>query len=216
MNVPNIEDSNNFRDLDTAWALEQLRRASTPTEAINLIQSLSSKKITAPDSHNIINALIEILSHHHPAVPSAAVEALVTLVPDSVEPLITAFHASKDHALQAYIVQALAKIGDDRALDLLLEVIGVAVANHCQGNVRRVAARGLAPIASNSNNPKIIQGIVEKLVWALEKTEDWALRYAAAVSLEEIATFDAISALKKAAIEEEDSVVKVRIKTALE
>ncbi len=216
MNLPNIKDNDNFKDLDTAWAIEQLRRASTPTDAVKLIQTISSKNLTAADRNDIITVLIENLSHHHPTVPAAAVEALTKLAPESVEPLIAAFHASKDHGLQAYIVQTLAKIGDGRALDLLLEVIGVAVANHCQGNVRRVAARGLAPIATNSNNPEVIQRILEKLTWALEKTEDWALRYAAAVSLQEIATIDAIAALQKAAIEERDSVVQVRIKTALE
>lgn len=203
-------------DLDTAWLIQQLRRASTPVDAVQLIEALAAKKTTAGDGEEIIAVLIEMLSHHHPSVPAAAVEGLVQLALDSVEPLIAAYHASVDHGLQAYIVQALAKIGDAKALDLLLEVVGVEVANHCQGNVRRVAARGLGRIGSTANDPEVVKGAIAKLTWTLQKTEDWALRYAAVVSLQEIATLDANAALEIAATKESDSVVRVRIKTALD
>ncbi len=203
-------------DLDTAWLIQQLRRASTPVDAVQLIEALTTKKTTAGDGEEIIAVLIEMLSHHHPSVPAAAVEGLVQLALDSVEPLIAAYHASVDHGLQAYIVQALAKIGDGRSLDLLLEVVGVEVANHCQGNVRRVAARGLGRIGSTANDPEVVKGAIAKLTWTLQKTEDWALRYAAVVSLQEIATLDANAALEIAATKESDSVVRVRIKTALD
>lgn len=104
--------------------------------------------------------------------------------------------------MQAYIIQALAQIGDRRAFDLLAEVVGVAVANHCQGNVRRVAARGLGRIGSISSDSQIIHRAVEKLTWALLTPEDWALRYAAGVSLQEIATPKAILALQQALSQE--------------
>ena len=42
---------------------------------------------------------------------------------------------------KAHIIQALAQIGDPEAIELLAEVIGTSVANHCQGNVRRIARR---------------------------------------------------------------------------
>ncbi|MEO8893408.1 MAG: HEAT repeat domain-containing protein, partial [Coleofasciculaceae cyanobacterium] len=129
--------------------------------------------------------------------------------------LIAAFHACKDHGIQAYIVQALAQIGDARGLDLLIEVVGIEVANHCQGNVRRVAARGLGKIGT-INHSQTRQKAIAKLTWALLKPQDWALRYAAVVSLEEIATEATIATLQQALNQEIDQVVQLRIKTALD
>ena len=145
---------------------------------------------------------------------AAAVAGLVQLAPDSLEPLIIAFQSCKDHGVQAYIVQALAQVGDAHGLDILIEVVGTEVANHCQGNVRRVAARGLGKIAK-LNYSEIRQKAIAKLTWALLKPQDWALRYAAVVSLEEIATEATISILQEALSQEIDQVVNLRIQTAL-
>lgn len=51
----------------------------------------------------------------------------------SVEPLISAFQASADQGLQAYIIQALAQIGDRRAFDLLAEVVYVGSSQSLSG-----------------------------------------------------------------------------------
>lgn len=201
----------NALDLDTVCSIDQLHRAATPTDLIKAIQALVARGTRAA-----IEPLIHTLSHHNPSVSAAAIEGLVQLAPDTVEPLIAAFRASPDHGVQACIVQALARIGDSKALEVLLEVVGVDVANHCQGNVRRVAARGLGKIGSTSNEPQIIWLAVEKLTWALLNTEDWALGYAAVVSLQEIATPEARAALQQALTQERDKVVQARIKTAIE
>lgn len=189
--------------------IEQLH-CSTPTETVAAIQAMVAIGTAA------IAPLIAALSHPHPSVPTAAALGLVQLAPLSVKPLISTFQASVDQGLQAYIIQALAQIGDRRAFDLLAEVVGVAVANHCQGNVRRVAARGLGRIGSISSDLQIIHRVVEKLTWALLTPEDWALRYAAGVSLQEIATPEAMLALQQALSKEPDKVVQARIRTALE
>lgn len=204
----NTQNSQNIEQL-----IAQLDTAATPQDAIAAITAMaaSGTKETA-----VINALIQALSHHHPAVGAASVAALVQLAPATIKPLIAAYSASSDQGLQAYIIQALAQIGDPEALDLLAEVIGTAVANHCQGNVRRIAARGLGRIASNSRDTEIIGRAEEKLIWALLTPEDWGLRYAAAVSLQEIATPEASIALKQANVQEIDKVVRSRITTALE
>jgi bilin biosynthesis PecF protein len=160
--------------------------------------------------------LIKALSHHLPRVRSAAVTALVQLAPFSIKPLITAFYSSLDQGVQAYIIQALALIGNVQAFDLLAEVMGTEVANHCQGNVRRIAARGLGRISSNTRNAEITHQVTEKLIWALVTPEDWGLRYAAAVSLQEIATSEAIAALQLAFSQELDCVVRARIAIALQ
>jgi bilin biosynthesis PecF protein len=210
MDTFKINDNNTYHDSDTVRLIEQLQQSSTPIDAIATIRELVNRGTKAA-----IPALINVLSHHHPSVPAVAVEALVQLAPDSVEPLITAFRASRDHGVQAYIIQALATIGDARAIDLLIEVVGVDVANHCQGNVRRVAARGLGKIGSTANDSQITQKAVEKLTWALFNAEDWALRYASVISLQEIATAEAIAALQQALSQEPDKVVQARLNTAL-
>ncbi len=111
----------------------QLNHAATPTDAIASISAIAA---TGIKEQSVIKALISALSHHHPSVSAAAVEVLVQLAPTSVKPLIAAIEASSDQGLQAHIIQALAQIGDPEAIELLAEVIGTSVANHCQGNVR--------------------------------------------------------------------------------
>lgn len=200
-----------INEQDIVGLIDRLHQAAIPNEAVAAVKAL-----VASGSKAAITPLIAALSHHHPSVPAAAVEGLVQLAPDTVEPLIAAFHASYDHGVQAYIVQVLAQIADERTLDLLVDVVGVEVANHCQGNVRRVAARGLGKIASTSSNYQVIRVAIEKLTWALLNAEDWALRYAAAISLQEIATPEACTALQQALTREPDKVVQARLNTALE
>ncbi|MBD2454242.1 HEAT repeat domain-containing protein [Nostoc sp. FACHB-87] len=193
--------------------ISQINQAATPEEVITAIRAIAVSDTPEIDS---INAVITALSHHHPRVKNAAVEALVKLGNVTVKPLITAYETSRDQGLQAYIIQVLAQIGSDEAMDLLAEVLGTTVANHCQGNVRRIAARGLGKIASNSQDAGVIGCVQEKLIWALVSPEDWGLRYAAAVSLQELATPTAKAALQTAIAQETDSVVRSRVALALE
>jgi len=198
----------NFQDIELL--VSQLNCAATPQDA------------STAQRESAIDDLIAALSHRHAEIRAAAVKALVELASNSVEPLIAAFHASTDQGLQASIIQALAQIGDARATDVLVEVLGTSVANHCQGNVRRIAARGLGHIGSNYSNPEISDSasaakgdsIIKKLTWALLSCEDWGLRYAAAVSLEEIDTPLSTAALQTAS-QEPDKVVLARIVRAL-
>ncbi|WP_026736664.1 HEAT repeat domain-containing protein [Fischerella sp. PCC 9605] len=204
---------NKLKFTDSEQLVSQLNRSSSPTDAISAIAAISASEITETAA---ISALIQALSYHHATVATAAVEALVKLAPATVEALITAYRSSTDQGLQAYIIQALAQIGDDRAFDVLAEVVGTAVANHCQGNVRRIAARGLGKIGSTTDDPEAIRHAVEKLTWALLTPEDWGLRYAAAVSLQEIATPEAKAALQVGLNQEADKVVRSRISTSVE
>jgi bilin biosynthesis PecF protein len=198
----------------------QINNTSTPESALAKltegIAAITALGASGTQETIAIKALIQSLSHHHAAVPAAAVEMLVKLAPATVKPLIAAFGASVDQGLQAYIIQALAQIGDPEALDLLAEVVGTAVANHCQGNVRRIAARGLGNIARTSRDAEIIRCVEQKLTWALLTPEDWGLRYAAVVSLQELATVGACVALQQAIAQETDQVVHSRITAALE
>jgi len=190
--------------------IEQLRASSTPAEAIAAIGAIAAYR--TPDA---IPPLIEALSYHHPGVRAVATSQLVELASLSLEALISTYYTATDQGVQAHIIQALAQIGDCKAIAVLEEVVGVSVANHCQGNVRRIAARGLGKIGSTAIDTQIIRRAVDKLSWALLSAEDWALRYAAAISLSEIATPEAIAVLQQALTQESDRVVQIRIRMVL-
>ena len=132
-----------------------------------------------------------------------------------VESLIAYYHTCIDQNEQARIISILAELGDDLAIDLLVDVVGVEVANHCQGNVRRVAARGLEKMVISTTDSEKRQKAIDKLSWALLNAEDWALRYAAAVSLGAIATVEINTILYQAMTQESDRVVKERIQMIL-
>jgi bilin biosynthesis PecF protein len=132
-----------------------------------------------------------------------------------VESLIADYHTCIDQNEQARIISILADIGDELALDLLVDVVGVDVANHCQGNVRRVAARGLEKMLISTNDSQKRQRGIDKLSWALLNAEDWALRYAAAISLGAVATVEINTLLYQAMMQESDQVVKERIRMIL-
>ena len=220
----------NTQHQDIERLISQLNEASFATDAISAMTAIEKSGTTEA----AIAALIQALSHHHPSVRTTAIEVLVKLAPATVEPLIIAYRNSTDQGLQAHIIQALAQIGDSRATDLLAEVVGTTVANHCQGNIRRIAARGLGRICAlnqdsfpidtkgktfslcASNTTTQYDFAVEKLTWALLTPEDWGLRYAAAVSLQEVATSVAYDALQQASKLESDKVVLSRIANALE
>ncbi len=103
-----------------------------------------------------IKSLLKQLSDQRPDVAKNAVSALVPLAPDSVDSLLQTYQKSQDQNVQAHIIQALARIGDTRSRDLLIEIVGVEVANHCQGNIRRVAARGLGVMGSKTTDTSIL------------------------------------------------------------
>ncbi len=195
--------------------ISQLNCALSPTDALCAIAAISASETTEVA---VISALVQLLSrhHHHSSVATAAVEVLVKLAPASVEPLLAAYRCCGDQGFQAWIIQALAMIGDAKAFDLLAEVVGTEVANHCQGNVRRIAARGLGKIGSTVKDREVTDRAVEKLHWALVTPQDWGLRYAAVVSLQEIATPQAYAVLSAGVACESDRVVRSRMKKALE
>jgi bilin biosynthesis PecF protein len=186
--------------------IKQLQDATTPPDAAPLLQILVDNR-----TQSGILALIQLLDHANPAIADLIARSLEQLAPDSVEALLVAFDHSIDHGIQARIVQILANIGDDRALELLVEMVGVEIANHCQGNVRRIAARGLGRMLRANPAISSCKKAIDKLIWALLHTEDWALRYAAAVSLGEIATEESIMTLQQALLQESDRLVQKRI-----
>lgn len=164
---------------------------------------------------NLISELIEAVKSPYPQVKAAAIQGLVTLAPASVDSIMQIFEIDEDQDLRAGLTQALMQIGDPQTLSLLEKVIGFDIAAHCQGKIRRVAARALGKIGCQACAPPVILRVIEKLKWTLFQPDDWALRYSAVVSLEEIGNRDAVLALQTASQVESDIIVRMRSKRAL-
>ena len=164
---------------------------------------------------NLIAELIGALKSRDPNVKCVAIQGLVQLAPAIVDSIIQIFETEDDGDLKAGLTQVLMQIGDPRTVCLLEKLIGLEVVDHCQGKIRRVASRALGKIGCQSCEPEVITRVIKKLEWTLLNPDDWALRYSAAVSLEEIGNNDAISVLQVAYECEHDNVVQTRIKRAL-
>lgn len=185
-------------------------------EVEKIMGLLTQQKTTSQQlPTKLISELIEAVKSPSPKVKAAAIQALVTLAPASVNSIMQIFDIDEDQDLRAGLTQALMQIGDPRTLSLLEKVIGFEIADHCQGKIRRVAARALGKIGCQACDPPVILRIIEKLKWTLFQPNDWALRYSAIVSLEEIANKDAVLALKTATQVESDIIVRVRSERAL-
>lgn len=177
------------------------------------------QSLETDDMVESISNLFGLLQNPDQRVVNTAKMSLIQLAPESVIPLVKKYNQCIDQNVQALIIQILANIGNDQALDLLVEVVGVEVANHCQGNVRRVAARGLGKMVTGQTDNTQIREAVEKLIWALLNAEDWGLRYASALSLKEISNRNISEQicgeinnfLVLALSQESDPVVRMRI-----
>lgn len=211
----------------------------TLTQQLEFIQTATSVEAIAPELPTLVEearwecrgdrpplvltTLIQLLNHPQGAIVNQVSDSLEQLGSEAVVPLLRAFEDCRDQGIQARLVQILAKIGDERALDLLVNMVGAEIANHCQGNVRRIAARGLGRILRSHPSPSQHKGAINKLIWALQNPQDWGLRYAAALSLAEIATDETLQALKTVLQQEQnypgssgcDPIVQQRIERLL-
>ena len=97
-----------------------------------------------------------------------------------------------------------------------IDAIGVEIGNHCQGNIRRVAACALGEIKwSDKDASEELPAIIKKLGWTLHSPEDWGLRYGACLALEGISNANSLELLINAKEKEPDPVICMRIEHAL-
>jgi len=196
--------------------IQRMSNAEIDKQAADLQELTSKFRIDskqAPDSISL--ALIEATKSSHTKVKAAAIQGLIDLAPISIHAITESLENDKDQDLQACLIQALAIIGDPKSLPLFEKAIGLEIANHCQGKIRRVAARGLGKIASEAKDEDLRSQAIKKLQWTLKNPDDWALRYSAVISLESIKSSEIISILKEATKDESDLTVQTRIKKAV-
>ena len=100
---------------------------------------------------------------------------------------------SEDQDIRAAIVQLLYFMRCTQAVTVLQQVIGLEIANHCQGKLRRVALLALGKLYHDFEaGSEIRKSIQSTLHWALAEPEDWGLRYSAVMAYEEMALIEPI------------------------
>ena len=130
--------------------------------------------------------------------------------------LVELYFSESDQDIKMGLIKAMAASAESKFLPALIDAIGVEIGNHCQGNIRRVAARALGFIGRSEQNPsKIRDSIFEKLKWTLQYPDDWGLRYSAVLALEDLQTSAVRNILMLAEEKEIDLVVRTRMRRAL-
>jgi phycocyanobilin lyase beta subunit len=146
----------------------------------------SVRALVACHSEDAIPTLIAVLGYNNPGAALVAVEGLIGMGEPAVMPLLEQLD-DYNYGARAYSIRALAAIADPRALDVLV----TAAATDFAPSVRRAAAKGLGNLHWHKLTPEQITDAQAKaLQTLLQVAEDseWAIRYAAVVGLQGLAT----------------------------
>lgn len=131
--------------------------------------------------------------------------------------LILSLHQKEsDQDLIMGLVKVMAASRCEVFVPALIDAVGLDIANHCQGNIRRVAVCALGGMLHLASTVEIRSQIIDKLVWALTEPEDWGLRYGAICAMDQISASRFMNELKMAFYSEEELLNQVRIGLAIE
>ena len=133
-------------------------------------------------SEEQLDELLALLTHSNPLDKSRAIQLLTAAGRMDVSIVIEALEACEDEDIRAGLVQIIYELNDPRTIKALQEIIGLDIANHCQGKLRRVATLALGNIYAKANAKDEQASIVNTLTWALTEPDDWGLRYSAVMA----------------------------------
>ncbi len=154
-----------------------VRNADSATSLVD-----TTEQLAAAGDRRAVPTLVEVLGFNNPGAAVAAVDGLIVLGADAVEPLLTQLDP-RNYGARAWALRALAGIGDVRGLEVLEE----ALAHDVGPSVRRAAARGLGQLRLENLEPEVripvLQRCQRALVCACADGE-WVVRYAVVVGLE--------------------------------
>lgn len=155
-------------------AVEQADSAPRLTAAVGAL--------AAAKDADAIPTLIQVLGYNNPGAAVAAVEGLVQLGEVAVPKLLEQIDGY-NYGARAWANRALARIGDPRALNTLLE----AASSDFALSVRRAAAKGLGSLnwsKLTEDEIKTAQKRVFDVLMQVCDDPEWVVRYAAIVGLE--------------------------------
>ena len=144
------------------------------------------------------------------------IKLLVRIFENNHKELSKLYFSESDQDIKMGIIKAMSELKNPSYLPAFVDAIGVEIGNHCQGNIRRVAANALGEIGSIQREAEeSLSLIIEKLNWTLNQPDDWGLRYSACLALEKMSSIKAKNLLISAKDSEPDPVVASRISMAL-
>ncbi|QNI53146.1 phycoerythrobilin:Cys-84 alpha-R-phycocyanin-V lyase-isomerase [Synechococcus sp. BIOS-E4-1] len=137
--------------------------------------------------------------------------------PESIKgDLHNLYFSESDQDIKMGLVKAMAKLKDRIYIPALIDAVGVEIGNHCQGNIRRVAACALGDIDwIQQADHQSLTITMDKLSWTLQYPDDWGLRYSACIALEGISDARARDLLIETSEQETDPVISRRINIAI-
>lgn len=169
---------------ETLELINAVEEADSSDKLLDAVRALADVRQNAA-----IETLIAALGYNNPGVAVAAVDGLIAIGEDSVEPLLQQID-DYNYGARAWSVRALAGIGDPRGLEILL----TAAETDFSLSVRRAAARGLGCIRWSNMEHNLVsenQQRVFKVLLLVSQDPEWVVRYAAVYGLQ----FLGISAL---------------------
>jgi phycocyanobilin lyase beta subunit len=166
--------------------------AAEPTELIRALRQadspmgllLATRQLAEACHPGAAPSLVEVLGFNNPGAAVAAVDGLIALGEQAVEPLLANLDGH-NYGARAWAVRALAGIGDVRGLELLESALACDIGP----SVRRAAARGLGQLRLDalprSEQARLRQRCLDALLGGGGDGE-WVVRYAVAVGLEQL------------------------------
>ena len=158
------------------------------------------------------------LIQQNPADHEQLIETLQEDEPADCTQICAACLESHDQDIRAAIVQLLYYMKCTQAAAALQQVIGLEIANHCQGKIRRVALLALGKLYHEFDEGQDTRSSIQStLHWALTEPDDWGLRYSAVMAYEVIACakpvdFELFSDSNKS--RQTDPIIDIRISIA--
>lgn len=159
--------------------IEALRQADSPLGLL-----LATRRLAEARHPGAAPCLVEVLGFNNPGAAVAAVDGLIALGEQAVEPLLANLDGH-NYGARAWAVRALAGIGDVRGLELLESALACDIGP----SVRRAAARGLGQLRLEAlpqgEQASVRQRCLDALL-AGGGDGEWVVRYAVAVGLEQL------------------------------
>jgi phycocyanobilin lyase beta subunit len=171
---------------DAVELIQSVEQADSPARLVAAVRSLAAAKLEAG-----IPTLITILGYNNPEAAVVALEGLVQLGDVAVLPLLEQLD-DYNYGARAYSFRALAAIADPQALEKLLS----AAETDFAPSVRRAAAKGLGNLQWAKlplEQRQSAQARSLKTLLLLSHDPEWAIRYAAVVGLQGLATAELVS-----------------------
>ena len=200
-------------------ALDNLARENF---AGNLLIDQEERSVNTSSSNNsITNDEILIDAFQKLRSPSLAEREVgikqIVLGPENLHnDLSDLYFTESDQDIKMGLIKAMAEIKSTAYITAFIDAIGAEIGNHCQGNIRRVAACALGDVDwKNKADSTELDTAFKKLEWTLHTPEDWGLRYSACLALERIHNADSVKILLRAKAHESDTVVSTRLAMAL-